>query len=812
MGYLVQDIRYGIRSLRKAPGWTALAIAALGLGIGANSSVFSIINVILVRPLAHKDPQTLVVIWGNNRAKGIRGSFFAAADYQDIARQNQVFEQIGAYRGQSAVLTGRELPERVESAAVSPTIFELLGTRAEVGRLFAPDEDQPGKNGVAVLSHGLWRRLFNGDRHVLDAVLRIDDRSYTIVGVAPPDFRLPDSPSELWIPYTPEPSDLAPSKRGYRLLTLIARLKPGVSRQQAEIDMRAITGRIAQAYPDTNAGYSADVIPLREQMVGDVRPTLWTLMAAVGFVLLIACANVANLLLARAGEREKEIAVRASLGASPGRIIQQLLTESMLLAILGGCFGLVLAFWGSAFLVKLAPANLALARGISLDWRVLLFTLAVVLGTGVLFGLAPAWSIAGIDLNAALRTSGRGSTGTHSRRNARDLLVAWEVASCTVLLIGAGLSIRSLDRLERVNPGFRFDHVLTMQISPPAKRYPGLKIVQFYKQILDRAQDLVGVQAVGFSSFLPLGGRDLGTNFQIEGAPALASADQPRAKFRAASPGYFTALAIPLLHGRVFNRFDAEQTPKVVVINHAAARLYWPNENPVGKRVLSGLDDSAWSTIIGVVGNVKHAGLDAETSPEMYYDYLQIPVDATNVVEATMALVIRTSMDPAAMVSSVRSEIRKLDPDQPVFNVRTMEEVVQGSVAQPRYRALLMTVFAGLALVLAAIGLYGVIARSVTQRINEVGIRMALGASRSDILSLIVGRTMRLAMAGMLAGLAFAMAGAKLISRLLFDISARDPITLVGASLVMLGVALLASLLPVWRVTQTSPATALRAE
>jgi putative ABC transport system permease protein len=812
MRHLVQDLRYGLRSLLKTPGWTALAVLALGLGIGANSAIFSIINAILIRPLPYENPQSVVVVWGNNRDKGLRAVPFPALDYEDIARQNEVFEQMGAYRAQSVELTAREVPERIESAAVSPSIFELLGSRAAVGRMFASSEDQPGSNGVVVLSDGLWRRLFNGDPRVLGSALRLDDRSYTVIGIAPPDFHLPDSLSELWVPYTPDPSDLAPSKRGYRLLTVIARLKSGVTTQQADVDMRAITGRIAQANPDTNAGFSANVTPLREQMVGDIRPTLWTLMGAVGFVLLISCANVANLLLARAGDREKEMAIRVSLGANPGRIVRQLLTESVLLAMIGGCLGLMLAFWASSALVKLAPANLARAQEISLDWRVVAFTLLVSVATGVAFGLAPAFTTAKIDLNSALRASGKGSTGTHGRSNARDLLVAWEVASCTVLLIGAGLTLRSLNRLQQVNPGFRVDHVLTMQISPPPRRYPGLKIALFYKQILDRAEELPGVQAAGFCASLPLGGRDPSANFQVEGSPALGGADQPRAKFRAASADYFAALGIPLLRGRLFNRLDSERTPKVVLINQVAARLYWPNDNPVGKRILSGLEESAWSTIIGMVGNVKHAGLDTETSPEMYYHYLQIPPEAMNVVEPSMALVIRTSVDPAAMVSSVRSELQQLDPDQPVFNIRTMQQVVQGSVAQPRYRALLLSVFASLALLLAAIGLYGVIARSVTQRTNEVGIRIALGASRSDILNLIVGRTMRLAVGGMLAGLSLALLGAKAISRLLFDISARDPITLGTAGLVMLGVALAASLLPAWRVTRTDPATALKAE
>lgn len=808
---LVQDIRYSVRSLLKTPGWTALALAALSLGIGANSAVFSIINAVLIVPLPYRNPQRLVVLLGYNHFKGIRNIFFSLPDYQDIAFHNDVFQQTGAYQRQSMVLTGTDAPQRIEAASVSPNLFPLLGTAATLGRLFLPDEDQPGKNNVTILSSGLWRRLFSGDPHVLGSAVRLDSRNYTVIGVMPPEFRLPGSGSELWIPYTPDPADLNPSRRGYRFLSLLARLRAGVTVEQADTEVRAIARRIAGENPDTNGGYSADVLPLRQQMVGDSRPALLMLMGAVGFVLLIACANVANLLLVRSSERQKEIAVRASLGASRSRIVRQLLTESVLLAVIGGCLGLVIAFWASSLLIKLAPASLAPAHGAFIDWRVLGFTLGISVVTGVLFGLAPAWTAAKIDLNSILRGSGRGSGGTRSGSRVRDVLVAWEVAACTLLLFGAGLAIRTYSRLKEVDPGFRTDHVLTMQLAPPPNRYPGVKIALFYRQIIERIESLEGVQSTGLCTFLPLAGNDLSINFQIANRPALTTAEQPRAKFRAASPDYFTTLGIPLIRGRYFNRFDSEATPKVVVINQAAARLYWPNEDPIGQQIRS-LDDTLGYTIVGISGNVKHAGLDAGTSPEIYYHYLQIPPQVMNIVEATMALVVLTPSDPAAMASSIRGQIRRIDADQPVFNVETMNQVVQGSVAEPRYRALLLGVFAGLALLLAAIGLYGVIARSVAQRTNELGIRIALGASRINIFHLVVGRTIRLSFAGMIAGLGLGVACGKALARLLFEVSAEDPMTLAAACLLMLAVCWIASFLPVWRVTRTNPAKALRAE
>jgi putative ABC transport system permease protein len=640
----------------------------------------------------------------------------------------------------------------------------------------------------------------------------LDGGSYSVVGIAPPQFRLPGSLSELWIPYTPEPSDLLPANRGIHLLQVVARLKPGISRERAQSELRIIAERLAREYPSFNAGFSVDLVPLREQLIGDIRPTLWMLIAAVVAVLLIACVNVAHLLLARASGRDKEIAVRTALGASSSRLVRQLLTESVFLSVIAGLFGLLLAYWGTWILAKQAPDGFAQGGEATLDWRVLAFTLGVSIVTGVVFGLVPALSSARSNLNLVLRSGGRGGTAGRTRSQARDVLLVCEVASSAVLLIGAGLLIRSLIHLQEVNPGFRTDHVLTMQLSLPPAHYSGLKVGLFYEQLLARVAGLPGVQASGVCRFLPLSGHDIGLNFQIEGQPHLSDADQPRAYFRTASSGYFAALGIPLLRGRLFDDRDNQQTPKVVIINETAARRYWPNENPMGKRILSGLDDDQWSTIIGVVGDVKHLGLDTGTEPETYYHYLQIPPDKMNLAEGTAALVMRTSADPASMTSSVRGELRTLDPSLPVFNVQSMQDVLYGSVAQPRFRTFLISTFAGLALVLAALGLYGVVAYSVSQRTTELGIRVALGAQPGSIVKLVVLRAAGLAAIGLGIGVSITIAGGQVLSRFLFGVRPSDPVTLGAGCLIILLVALTASLVPALRAARVDPAIALRAE
>lgn len=812
MRTLINDIRYGFRMLLKSPGATLVAMIALSLGIGANTAIFSVVNAVLLRPMQYRDPERLVVVWQTQLSKGVQREQVSAADYKDWVEQNRVFDRIAAIRAQPAVLTGGELPERVETAVVSPAVFELLGVKAVLGRTFLPEEDQPGRSLVAVIGNGLWKRRFGGDSNVLGKSLIVDGASVTIVGVAPPDFRLLDTPAELWMPYRPEPKDLGLSQRGFRTLKVIAHLKPGVGMDQALSDMRSIASRLEHEYADIDSGWSVKIVPLREQLTGDIRQTLWTLLGAVAFVLLIACANVANLLLVRSASREKEVAIRTSLGAEPLRLVRQLLTESVMLSAASGIVGLLLAYWGVSLLMRLGPPDLSRAGEITVDWRVLLFTLLVAVFTGILFGLAPALSSVKTDLNTALKTSGRSSTGSRGRARLRNILVVCEIASCMLLLIGAGLLIRSFIRLANVNPGFRPDHVLSMQVALPQSRYSGLNVALFHKRLIGRLETLPGVQLAGIARNLPLSGSDASLNFVIENAPVLASAEQPRAKYRAASAGYFAAMGIPLVRGRYFDHTDGEKTPGVVIVNDTMSRRFWPNADPVGKRMKAGFDDSQWCTIVGIVGDVKHRGLDADINPEMYYHYLQVPASLMNFVEGTMTIVLRTNADPASLTSAARNEVRNLDKDQPVFNVKTMDEMLHDSVSQPRFRTLLLGIFAGVAMVLAATGLYGVIAYSVNQRINELGVRVALGAQKSDVLKLIVGQGARLAGTGILIGLLLALGLMRIVSKLLFGVDATDPLTYAGTAVLILVVALGASYIPALKAMKVDPVIALRYE
>jgi putative ABC transport system permease protein len=810
MNSLLKDLRYGLRMLAKNPGSTLVAVLALALGIGANSAIFSVVNAVLLRPLRYRDPAHLVVIWETKLSKGISQEFVSPPDYRDWLEQQRVFDQVAALRAQPAVLTGGQLPERVETALVSPSAFELLGAKAALGRTFFSAEDQPGRNRVAVLSYGLWQRRFGADSGILGKTVIVDGNSFTVVGVTPRDFRLLDTPSELWMPYTLDAKEL--SQRGFHTLRVIGHLKSGVSPEQASAEMRSIAGRIEQQYADTNSGWSTKIVGLRDQLVGDIGPTLWTLLGAVVFVLLIACANVANLLLARAGSREKEIALRTALGANPGRLVRQLLTESVLLGLAGGLVGLALAAWGVSLLEQFGPSNLPRLEEVTIDWRVLAFTLSMSVLTGIVFGLAPALSSVRSDLNSILKTSGRGTTGGRSRARWRNALVVSEVASCVVLLAGAGLLIRSFARLESVNPGFRPDHVLTMQIALPETRYSGQKIALFYQQLVERLHSLAGVQYAGIARNLPLSGSDASLNFVIENRPVASSAEQSRAKYRAASADYFAALGIPLVRGRYFDRTDGDKTPGVVIVNNTMARRFWPGDDPVGKRMKAGFDGSQWCTIVGIVGDVKHTGLDAETNAEMYYHYRQIPPELMGFVEGTMTLVLRTQVEPNSMVAAVRGEVQKLDADLAVFNVKSMQDLVGGSLAQPRFRTLLLGVFAAVALILAATGLYGVIAYAVTQRTNELGVRMALGAQKSDVLKLVVGEGAQLAALGIGIGLVVAFPLMRIISRLLFGVNAADPVTFGATTLVILLVTVAASYLPALRAIKVDPVVALRSE
>src|SRR5580704_3532883 len=698
MSALTNDVRYGVRMLLQNPGSTLVALIALSLGIGANSAIFSVVNGVLLRPLPYHDPDRLTVIWETKLSIGKKQELASPMQFRTWASENRVFDGMAALRQEPRVLTGGELPERVETVLISPSGLEMLGLKPALGRTFSAEESQPGRNLAAILSYGLWQSRFGGDRAVLGKAVTLDGIGYTVVGVAPPDFHLLDIPSELWIPYALDSKELNRRNTGVRTLRVIAHLKPGATLDQAQAEMRSIARRMELEDPDANRGYSANVVPLRDQLVGDIRTTLWMLLGAVLFVLLIACANVANLLLARAGARQREIALRAALGANPSRLMRQLLTESVLLALAGGLLGLLLAAWSIALLKQLGPATLPRLKEISIDWRVLGFTLLAAAATGIIFGLAPALASRRTDLSSVLRSAGRLATGGGlTAARFRDVLVVAEMAASVVLLIGAGLLIRSFARLESVNPGFRPDHVLTMQIALPESRYSDFNVALFYKQLLERLQVLPGVQFAAITRKAPLsGGDDVSLNFVIENRAVQPSADQPRAQYRAVSADYFDALGIPLIRGRHFDRTDGENTPGVVVINETLARTFFAGDDALGKRIQAGLDGSAWSTIIGIVRDVKHQGLDAQDKPETYYHYLQVPPPWMSFVEGAMTVVLRTGPEPDSLAAAARGEVGKMDPSLAVFDVHSMASLLDSSLAQPRFRTTLLGVFAGL--------------------------------------------------------------------------------------------------------------------
>jgi putative ABC transport system permease protein len=808
MRFFVTELRYACRTLLASPSSTFVAVLALTLGIGANSAVFSVVDSVLLRPLPYQSPERLVILWEANPSKGIREFYVAPPNYKDWIEQNRSFERMAAFRVRPAILTGGALPERLEAASVSAGMFRLLGAPMELGRGFAPGEDEPGRNRVVVLSHGLWQRRFGGDRSILGRKMILDGGSYEVVGVAARGFRLLDSEAELWTPYTLDAREL--QERGFHTLKVIARLKPGVTLEQARTEMRAIASRLERQYPDTNQGWTVDPVRMRDQLVGAIEPTLLTLLGAVCLVLLIACANAAILLLVRASGRQKEIAIRSALGATRWRIVRQMLCESLVLATAGGVLGLAAAYGGVVALVALKPASIPRLEEISIDGRVAAFTFALSLLTSILFGVGPALAATRPELNEILKSAGRTAKSAAQNRRTRGALVVAEIALSVALLVGAGLMLRSLARLQSIDPGFRADRVLTMEVALPETRYEGMAVARFYQRLLDRVRRLPAVRSAAVARNVPLSGGDPSLNFVIENRPALSSAEQPRAKYRAVSAGYFESMRVPLLAGRAFEESDAENSPGVVIINDAMARRFWPGENPIGRRMKAGFDDAPWCTIVGVVANIKHAGLDAETQPEMYYPYLQVPPALMNFVEGSMTIVVHTAGDPAQIAAAVRREVSALDPDQPVFHVRRMQEILDGSVAQPRFRAVLLAAFAAVALALGVTGLYGVISYSVGQRANEMGIRAAVGASRADLMRLVLGEAARLAIAGALLGVALAALLGRSIAKLLFGVKPADPATMIAVPVLLLIVAMIAAYVPAWRAARANPVSALR--
>jgi putative ABC transport system permease protein len=809
LGDFRQDLRYGLRTLRKNPGFTAVAVIALALGIGANSAIFSVVNTVLLRPLPYKDPDRLVMVWEDDTRHGYPRDTPAAANYVDWREQNRVFEGMAAIADQSFNLTGEGEPERIAGRRVSANLFPLLGVEPQLGRVFLPEEDQPGSGGrVVVLSHGLWQRRFGADPKIIGKPLNLNGQSFTVVGVMPSNFQFPTREDELWVPIAFGPKEAA--NRGNHYLEVVARTKPGVTLQQAQVEMNTIASRLQQQYPEKNTDLGAVVVPLHEQVVGNIRPALLVLLGAVGFVLLVACANVANLLLARAAARQKEIALRVALGASRLRLIRQFLTESILLAALGGIVGLLLSFWGVNLLKAFIPENISQAKAITIDAGVMGFTLLVSLLTGLVFGLAPAMQASNFNLNETLKEGGRDSASGRRGNRIRNVLVITEVAVSLVLLIGAGLLINSFLRLRSVDPGFSVNNLLTMKVELPPRKYPDqARRSAFYTELLRRIEALPGVKSAAVTNWIPLVSQGDSIGITIEGRPAPPPGKEAIVVTRVVSPDYFPTMGIQLLRGRQFDeRQDRHESPAAAVISETMARRFWPGEDPTGKRISQGTPESPddWMTIVGVVKDVRQFGLDAEPKPQMYLLYAQADFFAPS------HLVISTNVEPRSLTATVRSTVWEIDKDQPVSNISTMEDVLSESIARQRFSMLLLVIFAAVALVLAAVGIYGVMSYSVAQRTREIGIRMALGAQRSDVLKLAVGQGLKLVLIGVLIGLAGALILTRVMASLLFGVSATDPITLTSISLMLICVAVLASYIPARRATRVNPLVALRYE
>lgn len=812
MNNLLQDLRYAVRVLFKSKALTTIALLTLALGIGVNSAIFSVVNAIVLRPLPYPQSDQLMVIWGNLHKKGLEEIEISALELKDFREQSQAFERIGAYNTQGLNLTGVDQPERVRGAAISANLFPTLGVQPRAGRTFTNEEDFPGNDTVAIISHSLWQRRFGGDTAIVNKKILLDGRAVTVVGVMPADFHFPDRETEAWIPLAFTPDLLEENNRGSHFLNVIARLKPGVTQKQAQADLDTVTARLSREHSSTyRSGFSTTVRSLHEDLVGNLRQAMLVLLGAVGLVLLIACANVAHLRLASATSRYREFAIRSALGANRSRVVRQFLTESVLLSLIGGAAGLALAVWVVRALVLLMPKNMPRVEEIKLDYRVVLFTLGTSLLTGLVFGLAPAFQAASTNLNDVLKEAGRSGTDTSRRLRLRSLLVVSEFALSLVLLIGAGLMIKSLLRLQEVKPGFDSTNLLTMRIALPSAKYENFNQNHaFFEQLFDRLQARPGVKSAGAINLLPFGGGGGDRTFMIEDQPTPAGQARPDEQVRFATPGYFSTMGIPLLSGRDFTRRDLPDTQQVAIINNAFAHKFWPDGNAIGKRLSFSTDHPKWYEIVGVVGNVKHRGLDIADSPEVYIPVFQ-PLFEDGYVPP-LYVVVRTVNDPLQVAGAMRSEVAAIDRDQPISSLMTMDQRISDSIAPRRFNMFLLGLFAALALILAAIGIYGIMAFSVAQRTHEIGVRMALGASATDVLKLVLRNGFTLALVGIVVGLLVAFAATRVLSTLLYDVSATDPSIFVIDALLLAVAALLACYIPARRATKVDPIVALRYE
>lgn len=800
MENLIKDLRYGVRSFLKRPGFLVIAVSTLALGIGATTAMFTVVNSVLLRPLDFPEPESIVLFTGVNSKQGINESNLSVPDLVDWQQQTQSFEQIAGFASGGVFLRQNDETERVRAAGVTAQFFPLFRTNPIRGRTFQPNEMQQGAEGVAVIGYGLWQRRFGGSESVVNSKVIIGANNTTIIGIMPPGFSYPDD-SEIWVA---QPLDPAKEPRDNRYMQVVSRLKPGVSMSQAQAEMDTISQRLAQSYVETNTGWSVRLTELRESFVGDVRLSLLILLGAVALVLLIACTNVANLLLARAAYRQKEIAVRTALGASRMRVVRQLLTESVMLSLVSGVIGLALSLWLIKLLIAISPPNTPRFDEIGIDLRVFGFALGVTVLSGLFFGLFPALQTSRPNLNEMLKDSGRHADGG-SRNRAGSLLIVSEIALSFVLLAGAGLLVKSFLRLREIDPGFNPDNVLAMRLTlPPGKYKQGEPRAQIYKQLVDQVKATAGVQSAAVVLSLPLGGDtfNVGRGLIREGRPMVPE-EQTNAQHLPITPDYFQTLQIPLKAGRFFSDQDTFESTKVVIINEHMARQLWPGENPIGKRFSVWRDEKFAREVVGVVGNTKDS-LDKEAWSQMYVPYAQDPT------WGSLSLVVRTNGEPASMAGVVREAIRSVDKAVPNYNLKTMHDVVSTSAAPRRVPMLLLSAFAGVAMLLAMLGIYGVTSYYVTQRTHEIGIRMALGAQIVDVLKLVMQRAMLMAIAGIGIGVLGAVAVTRYMTTLLFGVEPIDVLTFAGVALVLLVVVFIACLVPARRAAKIDPLEALR--
>ena len=803
MQQLIKDFRYALRTLTRRPAFTVVAVITLALGIGANTAIFSVVYGVLLRPFDYPEPEQLVALRESNPLRQPDAQV-APGNFLEWQRQNTVFSDVVAYRTVSYNLTGEGVPERLLAGRVSARVFKMLGAPLILGREFLDEEDQAGRERVVIVGEGLWRRRFGSQTNIIGKTLKLNGEDFTVLGVVGGNFRLPDQKErELWTPIAFKESER--NLHHARYVEAIARLKPGISLEQAQSEMTTIAARVAKEQPDSNEGWTVRVMPVLDFAVGEAGKTLWLLFSAVGLVLLIACANVTNLLLARAASRQKEIAIRVALGAGRLRIIRQLATESLLLAFLGALAGWPMAVWGLKALLAIAPADLPRLAAVTIDNRALLFTLAITLLTAVIFGLAPALQLAKTNANETLKAGGTGGDRVVAGQRLGNLLIAAEVALALVLLVGGGLLLRTIQELHRIDPGFDDRNALAVTVQLPEKKYSDARQVALFSRTLEQqVSTLPGVQATGVTRILPII-HDLSTGFYFEGRVREPDNQLPQTNYSAVSPNYFAAMGIPIVTGRGFNDRDDQQAARVAIISASLAQQYFPGESPIGKRINVVTGPESFREIVGVVADVKQRGLTRETAPHVYEPFAQAP-------DHFLTLIVRSSIDAATLGPAIRSRVFDLDPELPLQRVSTLDTVISNSIRQQRFASVVLSVFATVALVLALAGLYGVISYSVAQRTRELGIRVALGAEVSDVLKLVLKQGMTFVLLGEVAGILGALALTRLLAGLLFGVTPTDALTFFTVAISLFLVGLAACYVPARRATRVDPLQALRYE